>query len=98
MARNYYRISYCLFRSTKIAIARCTAMPTMEVDADCIMNTFGFQFAIGTGSVADRAHHIRGRVVAHCRHLDLLRQFFEGSPVGDRDEAFFDLHDAATLP
>jgi hypothetical protein len=61
------------------------------------MNTFGFQFAIGTGSVADRAHHIRGRVVAHCRQLDLLRQFFEGSPVGDRDEAFFELHDAATI-
>jgi hypothetical protein len=25
-------------------------------------------------------------------------QFFKGSPVGDRDEAFFDPHDAATLP
>jgi hypothetical protein len=73
MARNYIEFHTVVFRSSKIAIARGTAKPTMEVDADCIMNTFGFQFAIGTGSVADRAHHIRGRVVAE--YADTLLEY-----------------------
>jgi endonuclease/exonuclease/phosphatase family metal-dependent hydrolase len=39
----------------------------------------------------DSRRKVWGRAFQPC-------QFFEGSPVGDRDEAFFDLHNAATLP
>jgi hypothetical protein len=41
-------------------------------------------------------HH--GIAVWYVLSLFQRCQFFEGSPVGERDEAFLHLHDAATLP